>query len=96
MTIAPSARGARPRTNRPPVSSWSVWPPSFALAKAYTDQLERKGCAASAVATLRSQIGAAEKANGAARNSALTAAVGELPDGRQLRIDTQIVHDDER
>ena len=51
------------------------WPPSFALAKAYTDQLERKGCAAGAVSTLRAQIGAAEKANGAARNSALTAAV---------------------
>jgi len=51
------------------------WPPSFALAKAYTDQLERKGCAAGAVSTLRAQIGAAEKANGAARNTALTAAV---------------------
>ncbi|MFO0093095.1 MAG: LVIVD repeat-containing protein, partial [Gemmatimonadaceae bacterium] len=52
-----------------------VWPPSFALAKAYTDQLERKGCAAPAVSALRSQIAAAEKASGAARNTALTAAV---------------------
>jgi hypothetical protein len=52
-----------------------VWPPSFALAKAYTDQLERKGCAAPAVSALRTQIAAAEKANGVARNTALTAAV---------------------
>jgi hypothetical protein len=52
-----------------------VWPPSFALAKAYTDQLERKGCAASQVSALRTQIGNAEKAQGAARNGALAAAV---------------------
>jgi hypothetical protein len=51
------------------------WPPSFALAKAFTDQLERKGCAAPAVSSLRSQIAAAEKATGAARNTALNAAV---------------------
>jgi hypothetical protein len=49
-----------------------LWPPSFPLAKAFTDQLERKGCAAPAVTALRSQIAAAEKANGAARNTALT------------------------
>ncbi|AMW03882.1 LVIVD repeat-containing protein [Gemmatimonas phototrophica] len=52
-----------------------VWPPSFPLAKAFTDQLERKGCAAPAVSALRTQIAAAEKASGAARNSALDAAV---------------------
>jgi hypothetical protein len=52
-----------------------VWPPSFSLAKAFTDQLERKGCAASQVTTLRTQIANAEKANGAARNTALNAAV---------------------
>jgi hypothetical protein len=51
------------------------WPPSFALAKAFTDQLERKGCAAPAVSSLRTQIAAAEKATGAARNTALNAAV---------------------
>jgi hypothetical protein len=50
-----------------------VWPPSFALAKAFTDQLERKGC--SQVGALRTQIAAAEKATGAARNTALAAAV---------------------
>jgi hypothetical protein len=59
-----------------------VWPPSFPLAKAYTDQLERKGCAAAAVGTLRSQIAAAEKANGAARNTALQAAVSAAEGAR--------------
>jgi hypothetical protein len=50
-----------------------VWPPSFALAKAFTDQLERKGCVAgSRISDIRSQISAAEKASGAARNAALT------------------------
>jgi hypothetical protein len=48
------------------------WPPSFPLAKAYTDQLERKSCQ---VSTLRTQIAAAEKATGAARNTALNAAI---------------------
>ncbi|MBY0488823.1 MAG: hypothetical protein K2R93_03170 [Gemmatimonadaceae bacterium] len=48
------------------------WPPSFPLAKAYTDQLERKSCQ---VSTLRTQIAAAEKASGAARNTALNAAI---------------------
>ncbi len=52
-----------------------VWPPSFPLAKAFTDQLERKGCAASSVTALRTQIAAAEKASGMARNTALDAAV---------------------
>jgi hypothetical protein len=45
------------------------------LAKAFTDQLERKGCAASSVTALRTQIAAAEKASGMARNTALDAAV---------------------
>jgi hypothetical protein len=58
------------------------WPPSFPLAKAYTDQLERKGCAAAAVTTLRTQIAAAEKANGAARNTALDAAVSAAEGAR--------------
>jgi len=51
-----------------------VWPPSFALAKAFTDQLERKGCVSSTrIGEIRSQISAAEKASGAARNTALDA-----------------------
>ncbi len=59
-----------------------TWPPSFPLARAYTDQLERKGCAAGAVSTLRTQIAAAEKANGAARNTALDAAVSAAEGAR--------------
>ncbi|MFY7923400.1 MAG: LVIVD repeat-containing protein [Gemmatimonas sp.] len=58
------------------------WPPSFALAKAYTDQLERKQCAGGVVNTLRTQIAAAEKASGAARNSALQAAVSAAEGAR--------------
>ena len=58
------------------------WPPSFPLAKAFTDQLERKGCAAGAVSALRTQIAAAEKASGAARNSALDAAVSAAEGAR--------------
>ncbi len=49
------------------------WPPSFPLVKAYTDQLERKGCvSASRISTIRSAIAGAERATGAARNTALT------------------------
>lgn len=59
-----------------------VWPPSFALAKAYTDQLERKQCAASTVSALRTQIAAAEKASGAARNEALAKAVTDAEGAR--------------
>ena len=59
-----------------------TWPPSFALAKAYTDQLERKGCAAPAVSALRTQIAAAEKASGSARNAALTSAVSAAEGAR--------------
>ncbi|WP_353266616.1 hypothetical protein [Gemmatimonas sp.] len=59
-----------------------TWPPSFALAKAYTDQLERKQCASGVVSTLRSQIANAEKASGAARNTALQAAVSAAEGAR--------------
>ncbi|MCC6243360.1 MAG: hypothetical protein IT353_10995 [Gemmatimonadaceae bacterium] len=49
------------------------WPASFSLAKAYTDQLERKGCVGAArIGEIRTAISAAEKATGAARNAALT------------------------
>ncbi|MBU6365388.1 MAG: hypothetical protein KJT01_04200 [Gemmatimonadetes bacterium] len=52
------------------------WPPSFALAKAYTDQLERKGCVAPArLGELRAGIAEAEKASGAARNAGLAKAI---------------------
>jgi hypothetical protein len=59
------------------------WPPSFALAKAFTDQLERKGCVAPAkIGDIRAQIGNAEKANGAARNAALSKLVADVEGSR--------------
>ena len=51
-----------------------VWPASFALSKAYTDQLERwKGLSAEQVAAVRTGIQGAESASGSARKDALTA-----------------------
>jgi hypothetical protein len=49
-----------------------VWPPSFALARAYVDQLERSGgLAGSRIATVRAELAAAERASGANRRNAL-------------------------
>jgi hypothetical protein len=50
-----------------------VWPPSFALARAFVDQLERNKCLSSErVGTVRGALSAAERATGTARQSALT------------------------
>jgi hypothetical protein len=55
------------------------WPPSFALARAYVDQLERNRCMSAArIAETRSALSAAEKASGAARQSALTSLSTQL------------------
>jgi hypothetical protein len=49
-----------------------VWPASFALSRAYTDQLERwNGLSTARVATVRSGLSAAEGLSGAARKTAL-------------------------
>jgi hypothetical protein len=49
-----------------------VWPPSFALARAYLDQLERsKGLAAGGIAATRAALANAEKASGTERHDAL-------------------------
>ncbi len=49
-----------------------VWPPSFAKARAYLDQLERtKGLAAAAIGTARTELTSAEKLSGAPRRQAL-------------------------
>jgi hypothetical protein len=59
------------------------WPPSFALAKAFTDQLERKGCVAPAkISEIRSSISTAEKASGAARNASLSKLVTDVEANR--------------
>ncbi|MEP7064814.1 MAG: hypothetical protein ABI889_02150 [Gemmatimonadota bacterium] len=50
-----------------------VWPPSFALAGAYLDQLERShGLAAEKIAADRGALKSGEKASGSARGAALT------------------------
>ena len=49
-----------------------VWPPSFAKARAYLDQLERsKGLAEATISTARTQLASAEKLSGGARQQAL-------------------------
>jgi hypothetical protein len=56
-----------------------VWPPSFALAKAYLDQLERSnGLAAEKIQATREALAAAEKENGGRRRTALTRLVTQL------------------
>ncbi len=56
-----------------------VWPPSFALARAYVDQLERsKGLAADKIASTRTALANAEKLSGAARKTTLTTLATQL------------------
>jgi hypothetical protein len=56
-----------------------VWPPSFALARAYVDQLERNKCLSAArIATTRQALAGAEKASGMQRREALTALASVL------------------
>ncbi len=51
-----------------------VWPPTFALARAYLDQLERNsGLSAARIAAIRNELTTAERASGGARTSALAA-----------------------
>jgi len=50
-----------------------VWPPSFALAKAFVDQLQRSnGLTAARITAVRDALAAAERASGQARRTALT------------------------
>lgn len=50
-----------------------VWPPSFALARAYVDQLERSnGLSSARIAAVRQALTAAEGQSGGARRTALT------------------------
>jgi len=50
------------------------WPPSFSLAKAYVDQLERKKClSADRISTVRQALSGAESASGDQRRQALNA-----------------------
>ena len=56
-----------------------VWPPSFALARAYVDQLERsKGLTPARITAARTALAAAEKQSGQNRRTALTTLAKEL------------------
>jgi len=55
------------------------WPPSFALARAYVDQLERSKClSGDRIKSVRDGLSAAERASGAQRRDALTAMATQL------------------
>jgi hypothetical protein len=56
-----------------------VWPPSFALARAYLDQLERShGLAAEEIAAARAELASAEHASGSARTTTLNKLLSQL------------------
>ncbi|HEY8311780.1 MAG TPA: hypothetical protein VIG47_14545 [Gemmatimonadaceae bacterium] len=56
-----------------------VWPPSFALARAYLDQLERgNGLATGRISSTRQALTSAEAASGSQRRSALTHLASQL------------------
>jgi hypothetical protein len=56
-----------------------AWPPSFALARAYLDQLERSnGLAADRIAAAREALAAAEGGSGDAHRQALTGLASDL------------------
>ena len=56
-----------------------VWPATFALSRAYTDQLERwKGLSAEQVSAVRTALTSAEGASGSARRDALNALAGQV------------------
>jgi hypothetical protein len=56
-----------------------VWPPSFALTRAYLDQLERsKGLSADVITSTRTALTNAERRSGAQRKTALTTLATQL------------------
>jgi hypothetical protein len=77
------------------------WPPSFVVARAYLDQLERNGgLAANRIAGVRSELDRAEGLRGQARIDALTALAGQIDadaagaaDGDKVRTLAQEVRD---
>ncbi|HEX5872312.1 MAG TPA: hypothetical protein VFY65_17910 [Longimicrobium sp.] len=70
-----------------------VWPPSFALAHAYLDQLERgNGLAAARITAARQALTSAERATGAARQTALTQLATALHGDARGAADAPRVH----
>jgi hypothetical protein len=69
-----------------------VWPATFALARAYTDQLERwKGLSAEQVAAVRDALTTAESVSGGARAGLLTKLAGQVNGYRSGSNDAQRV-----
>jgi hypothetical protein len=56
-----------------------VWPPSFALSRSYTDQLERwKGLSADQISAVRTGLTSAESMSGSARRAALASLASQV------------------
>ena len=78
-----------------------VWPASFALARAYLDQLERsKGLAPAKITAARNALATAERASGEAKHMALMtlsqslgADAASAADGAKVRMTAEAVHD---
>ncbi len=70
-----------------------VWPPSFALARAYVDQLERSnGLSADQLKSVRQSLGSAEQASGDARKTALTQLASQIEGDANGSSDAAKVH----
>jgi len=78
-----------------------VWPPSFALARAYVDQLERsRGLSADRIAAVRQTLSTAERGSSSARRDGLNALASQLDgeaggsrDAAKVRLLSQAVKD---
>jgi hypothetical protein len=78
-----------------------VWPPSFPLARAYLDQLERsQGLPAERIASVREALSGADQASGEPRATALAGLAAALeteaaasPDGGKVRELARAVRD---
>jgi hypothetical protein len=70
-----------------------VWPPSFALARAYVDQLERSsGLTSARISTVRQQLTAAESRSASSRKTSLRALATRLDADARSSKDTAKVH----
>jgi hypothetical protein len=66
-----------------------VWPPSFALARAYVDQLERSnGLASARISSVRKQLTSAEGRSASGRKTALSALASRLDADARKSSDT--------
>src|SRR5688572_3055464 len=65
-----------------------VWPPTFALARAYLDQLERNKCLpADRISATRASLASAEAASAAQRTAALTTVITQLEGDKRASCD---------